>query len=81
MKRLIALMLVLMLLLCGCEVDKDERDDGYPKIDYQNSQWEYDRANMHIQIPEGYVLNQGHAYEIVETEDGYNIILHMIKEE
>lgn len=80
-KRLIAVILVLMLLLCGCEVDPDERDEGYPKIDYRNSQWENDRQNMYIPIPDGYVLNHGHAYEIVETEDGYDIILHMIKEE
>lgn len=81
MKRLTALLLVLMLLLCGCEVDKDERGEGCPKLEYQNSQWEYDSKDMYIPIPDGYMLNQGHAYEIVATEDGYDIILHMIKEE
>ena len=81
MKRLIAIILALMLLLCGCEVTSEERGKGYPKLEYQNSHWEDDRKNMYIPIPEGYVLNQGHAYEIMETEDGYDIILHMITEE
>ena len=81
MKRLIAIIFALMFLLCGCEVPNEERDKDYPKLEYQNSQWEYDSKDMYIPIPEGYVLNQGHAYEIVKTEDGYDIILHMIKEE
>lgn len=81
MKRLIAIIFALMLLMCGCEVHSEKRDKNYPKLEYQNSQWESDNKNMYIPIPEGYVLNQGHAYEIVGTEDGYDIILHMIKEE
>ena len=80
MKKLLAVILSLSILLCGCEVSKDDRIQGYPKIEYQNSQWEYDYQNMYIPVPDGYILNQGNAYEVVETNDGYNIILHFIKE-
>lgn len=81
MKRLIILVIAISFILCGCEVPNDERGNGYPKVEYQNSQWEYDSKDMYIPVPEGYELNQGHAYEIIETADGYDIVLHFIKEE
>ena len=80
MKKLVSIVIVLIVLLSGCYVEPDDRVKGYPKIDYQNSQWEYDYNNMNISIPEGYILNQGHAYDIVETETGCDIVLHFIQE-
>lgn len=81
MKKLLAVVLSLLILLCGCDVPKENRMPEYPKIEYQNSQWEYDHQNMYIPVPDGYVLNHGSAYEVVATNDGYNVILHLIKEE
>lgn len=64
-------------LLTGCSSNKE---DGYPYVHYQHSIWTYDEHNKNIEIPDGYILNQGYSYDVVKTEDGYDITLHFIKE-
>lgn len=59
---------------CGCE-------ETYPYIQYQYSAWDMDTHNRLIDIPESYILSDNHPYDIVETEEGCDIILHMVKEE
>lgn len=32
-----------------------------------------------IPIESGYVLDEAHSYDVMETEDGYDIVLHFVK--
>lgn len=47
---------------------------GWPRIIYQNTSYRFDEYNRTI------VLDGGHSYDIVETENGYDIIFHFIVE-
>lgn len=76
MKRLIILIL-LLLTLCGCCVTQET----WPQLEYQHSGYTFDTYNRAIYLKDGYVLNQGHSYDEVETEDGYDIILHFVKQD
>lgn len=79
---LTVLISVLILTLCGCggSTAPVTRDTGYPIIRYINSQWNLDVDNMQIEVPKGHVLNQGHAYDVVATNSGYDIVLHLVPE-
>lgn len=54
---------------------------GLPRIVYQNTCYRFDEYNRTIVLDDGYVLNSGHSYDIVETEDGYDLILHFVEEQ
>lgn len=51
----------------------------YPRIEYRNSPYNFDMYNREIEVQDGYVLDEGHSYDTVETEDGYDVILHFVK--
>ena len=36
--------------------------------------------NDYIPLQEGYTLNAGYRYYIIETEDGYDLVLHFVEE-
>lgn len=80
MKRTIflALFVASSLLLTGCEADKGSQ---YPYLEYINSGYNFDDQNQLIDLPEGYILNQGHSYDVVETDAGYDVIVHLIKDQ
>lgn len=46
--------------------------EKWPRIIYQNTSYRFDEYNRTI------VLDGGHSYDIVETEDGYDLIFHFI---
>lgn len=46
----------------------------WPRIIYQNTSYRFDEYNRTI------VLDGGHSYDIVETEDGYDLIFRFIAE-
>ena len=74
---LIAIILVFMITaLAGCNDDSK----AFPRIEYYNSHWTFDANNRQIKVIDGYVLNQGTSYEWVETETGYDLVLHFEKE-
>lgn len=50
-----------------------------PRIEYRNSSYNFDPYNREIPIESGYVLDEAHSYDVVETEDGYDIVLHFVK--
>jgi hypothetical protein len=52
-------------MLTGCT-------EKWPRIIYQNTSYRFDEYNRTI------VLDDGHSYDIVETEDGYDLIFHFI---
>ena len=61
----------IVTLLCGCS-NKYE----YPYITYHESIWRED--NKKIALDDAYVPNDGHLYDIVETEDGYDLVIHFV---
>ena len=80
MKKLIFLMMI-MMMLTGCSSgDSKEYSENYPYVQYQHSKWTYDSNNQMVKIKDGYILDQGHSYDVVETENGYDLILHFIEE-
>lgn len=73
MKRLI-IAVWLLLALCGCEKVQ------YPHLDYAQSKWGEEICPF-VEVREGYVLNKGHSYDEIKTEDGYDLVLHFVKED
>ena len=85
MKKLcVIVLLVVTLTFVGCSNSKGQTfgeflQGEYPYVKYQNSTWRFDANNMEIKITDGYTLDQGNAYEWVETEDGYDLVMHFKK--
>ena len=79
MKRLVFLLMTMMMMLTGCASENDS-NDNYPYIKYQHNVWTYDNYNKIVEIQNGYILDQGHSYDIIKTEEGYDVIFHIIKE-
>lgn len=50
--------------------------EKWPRIIYQNTSYRFDEYNRTIVLDDGYVLDG----DIVETEDGYDLIFHFIAE-
>ena len=86
MKRIILVgLLVCTTMFPGCgnrnrKTFSEFLSEEYPYIAYNNSTYRFDTKNRRIEVPEGYVLNQGDSYAWVETEDGYDLIIHFVKE-
>ena len=76
MKRICTVLMLICVLLCGCE---KERKAGFPYIAYYDDLRDTYRDRK-IPIKKGYVLNQGHSYDEVDTDDGYSITLYFVKE-
>lgn len=70
----INLLILSLLMLTGCRAT-----NWTPKIVCQPTVYRAD--NRTIEIEKGYVLDGGHSYDIVETEDGYDLILHFVEEQ
>lgn len=66
----INILVLSLLMLTGCT-------EKWPKIIYQNTSYRFDEYNRTIVLDDGYVLD---SYDIVETENGYDLILHFITE-
>lgn len=77
MKKIIflALLVVCSILLCSCGTS----DTNFPYLEYLNSGFRFDSDNQLIRLPDGYILNQGHPYDIVETDAGCDVIIHLIE--
>lgn len=63
----INILVLSLLMLTGCT-------EKLPRIVYQNTYYRFDEYNRTIVLDDGYVLNGGHSYDIVETEDGYHFV-------
>ena len=70
----ISLLIFPLLMLTGCEVKRER----WPRIVYQPTYRIFD--DRIINIDNNYILDDGHSYDIVETENGYDLILHFIAE-
>lgn len=83
-KMYFVLLIVVLLTFTGCKNSKGQTfneylTEVYPYIEYRNSSFNFDSKNEKIEIIEDYVLNQGNSYEWVETENGYDLVLHFVK--
>lgn len=86
MKKIWLLLLVALIILTfvGCKNSNGQTFseylvEVYPYVEYRNSSFNFDTKNEKIQVIDGYTLNQGNSYEWVETEDGYDLIIHFKK--
>lgn len=71
----INILVLSLLMLTGCT----GKGESWPRIVYQPTYWTFD--NRIIDIDDSYILDDGHSYDIVETEDGYDLILHFVEEQ
>lgn len=69
----INILVLSLLMLTGCT-------EKLPRIVYQNTYYRFDEYNRTIVLDDGYVLNDGHSYDIEWTDDGYDIIFHFVEE-
>lgn len=69
----LAFCLVVLLGTTACSAGRDI-SPTYPRIEYR-----LDPYNREIPIESEYVLDEAHSYDVVETEDGYDIVLHFVK--
>ena len=73
----LATVLVLSMLLPACTANGGS---NFPYLEYFNSGYRFDPYNQLIRLPDGYILNQGHPYDIVETDAGCDVIIHYLIE-
>lgn len=77
-KILLMVLMIASFTLTGCK--SSSLAQPYPYIEYHNSCYALDHKNRHIEILNGYEMEQGNSYEWVETENGYDLIIHFAKE-
>lgn len=78
MKRFLLCFCFFILIFSGCGTGK--RESKYPYVEYRASEYNYDKDNDIVYIPNGLEINEFSPYEWEENEDGYNLILHFNKE-
>ena len=77
MKKLIIILFLICLICGGCS-NAAKMHDTYPHITLESSAFYAD--NVYIPVPQGYTFNPKNYYDEVETEEGYDIIIHLIGE-
>lgn len=70
MKKAIVVASLLVMLLTGC-------GKWEPDLVYRPTSFKPD--NYTIDLRDGYVLKPGHEYDIVEIEQGYDLVLHFVE--
>ena len=70
---LIILMCALTLLFCGCATNVD----NFPQLRVCRSDWRAD--TIYIALRDGHNFDIHHLYDEVETENGYDIVVHIVK--
>lgn len=75
MKRIFIAAAAMAVLLAGCS------QTHYPYLRYKNSDADDDSKDRWIEVRDGHELSEGHSWDIVETDQGYDLILHFVKTE
>ena len=76
--RMITFIVLCAFLLAGCTSGRSV-ETTYPRIEYRNSSTSFDPYNRELNITAGYVLDEGHSYDVVETDTGFDIVFHFVK--
>lgn len=63
----INILVLSLLMLTGCM-----SKETWPRIVYQPTYWTFDNRIIDI--------DDGHSYDVIETETGYDLIFHFIAE-
>lgn len=66
------------IFICGITETLSKKKSPYI---FYNATTDYLSDNVTIDIDDNHSLNQGHAYDKIETEDGYDITFHFVKGE
>lgn len=74
----LVLCLAVLFGATACSAGQDI-SPSYPRMEYRNSCYNLDPYNREILIESGYVLDEAHSYDVVETESGYDIVFHFVK--
>lgn len=74
------LFVLALLILTGCDTGRSI-EPKYPRLEYRNSSYNLDPFNREIQIEDGFVLDEGHSYDVIETDSGYDVVLHFVPKE
>lgn len=80
MKKLIIIItLFLICLICGgCSISNSTKmRDTYPHITLESSVYYAD--DVYIPVSQEYTFNPQNYYNEIETEEGYDIIIHLKK--
>lgn len=77
-RGVLVLCLAVLLDMTACSAGRDI-SPTYPRMEYRNSSYNLDPYNREIPIESGYVLDEAHSYDVVETENGYDIVFHFVK--
>lgn len=79
MKKLIIIItLFLICLICGgCGSNSTKMRDTYPHITLESSAYYAD--DIYIPVSQEYTFNPQNYYNEIETEEGYDIIIHLKK--
>lgn len=77
----VAAALTACIAMAGCAGMGVGRDYSpkYPVLQYRNSEYNMDPYNREIPVQNGYILDEGNSYEVVETDSGYDLVLHFVK--
>lgn len=75
MKRIFITMAAVTVLLVGCS------QTHYPYLRYKNSDADGDSKDRRIEVRDGHELSEGHSWDIIETDQGYDLVLHFVKTE
>ena len=77
----VAATLAACIAMTGCVGAGTGRDYSpkYPVLRYRNSVYNMDPYNREIPVQDGYILDEGNSYEVVETDSGYDLVLHFVK--
>ncbi len=51
-----------------------------PKFEYMQDAESFSENNKTFFLEKGYVLNEGHYYDIVKTENGYDMVFHFVED-
>lgn len=77
MKKVLIFILIFCLLfaLTGCG---KINEDKFPQLKICRSGWRAD--NIYVALRDGHNFDIQHLYEEVETENGYDIVVHVVRD-
>lgn len=83
MKKLLLIMmsLTMILVLSSCSVEEEDISNTRVVVAYGGSTTNgYCPSNETIRnIPNGYVIDHSHPYDIVQNKNGYDVVIHCVK--